>query len=675
MQFATFRGLFRRHWLRSLGLPFVVACIAAALPWGTIHAEPAVQVPTLEQSEDALFAGRVSEAEAGFALISADPSTAPRERARAGVHWASLAWHIDGNARAALARLQQLAAKGADPCLLNPPLLRVLRESRQWTPLQRTLGRLPTACERASDLPEVQKQAAAGWVALAQQARPPRQAGLMARASRALQDVEPSAALDLDLCRWVLALGLLADDPAMAVDGWRRYYRSGQTAGPAALDAAGIDAQQVFERGLRRGASRAQRLQIADLLARTGFVDALRAFTGQHRLVVPGQADSLSVETYLGLSDEITAITSAFNRKVARAAGHDAQAYDRQLRRSFARAAGRLTGRRVPVGGDGQPDVDGVLRAAFGLWFATGNTNGVASLHAGHVVIDEARTISQFGQQGKIRFFVLDNMLGNGFSTWVSDGESSVGGWAIDGATILQVREPYESGAMRLAALRTGQPGRVDAEAQLSKLSAEDLLAAKQDGKARLPGLGLRLKLQALDQVEAAAAATLPAAAPAAQRLQAFLRLWTQQTTERSIVIHEGRHVLDQAFFRAAPLEGAELERRAKLSELQLGAFPRAAFSTIDDELMGGDTSHGVANSSLMRGLGRWVELHRSEVAGFDAAVPAITQIDRLSDAQIRAAAAALDPRFGAAPIGPQCLPESTAEVCPPTAAQRKREQ
>jgi hypothetical protein len=117
----------------------------------------------------------------------------------------------------------------------------------------------------------------------------------------------------------------------------------------------------------------------------------------------------------------------------------------------------------------------------------------------------------------------------------------------------------------------------------------------------------------------------------------------------RTITVHEGRHVLDQAFFRAAPLSDAELERRAKLSELQLGAFPRAAFSTINDQLMGGDTAHGLANSAIMRALGQWIDKHRNEVVGFNVGSPPITQIDRLSNAQIRSIAEELDPKFEAA--------------------------
>jgi hypothetical protein len=547
---------------RHVRLPLVAVAVVATIPWGWTWAQARVKVPAFELTEDALFAGRVTEAEAGFALIVADPLTAPRERAKAGVHWALIAWRVDADAKTAISRVNHMAATGADPCLLGPVLLRVLRESNQWGLLRRTLGEMPTACERAADWPDVQAQAAFSWVALAQQSAPSRRPQMVVRASKALQAVEPSVALDLELCRWVLALGLLADDPSLALDGWRRYFRSGQTAGPAALDAIGIDAKPLFERSVRPGASRSDRLHVAELLARTGFVDALRAFTQQHRLHMADDDKSRSVQAYLVLRDEIAAITSTFNRKVARQVAHDPEAYDRDLRLSFARAAERLMGKRIPVGDDGKPDVDGVLRAAWGLWMTTGNTNGVAALHAGHVVIDEAKAVSQFGQNGKIRFFVLDNMLGNGFSTWVSDGASSVGGWAIDGATIMQVREPYETGALRLVTLRVGQPGRLDAEAQVNKLAADDLLAATQDANARLLGLGLRLKLQSVDEVDAAATAALPASTTAVQREQAFLRMWAEQTTQRSIVVHgnsptqaviDGRSVQTLTRWRSKP--------------------------------------------------------------------------------------------------------------------------
>ena len=91
----------------------------------------------------------------------------------------------------------------------------------------------------------------------------------------------------------------------------------------------------------------------------------------------------------------------------------------------------------------------------------------------------------------------------------------------------------------------------------------------------------------------------------------------------------------------------------AKLSELQFGPFPRAAFASINDALTGNESPHGTANAQVMAGYRRWIETHGAEVEGHDPARPALTQLDRLSDRQLRAVAADMDPGFAAQPALP----------------------
>ena len=45
-----------------------------------------------------------------------------------------------------------------------------------------------------------------------------------------------------------------------------------------------------------------------------------------------------------------------------------------------------------------------------------------------------------------------------------------------------------------------------------------------------------------------------------------------------------------------------------------------------------------------MKACGAWIAANRTSVAGYDPSQPALTRIDRLSGAQIRAIARALDP-------------------------------
>lgn len=64
----------------------------------------------------------------------------------------------------------------------------------------------------------------------------------------------------------------------------------------------------------------------------------------------------------------------------------------------------------------------------------------------------------------------------------------------------------------------------------------------------------------------------------------------------------------------------------------------------INDQTTGGDSAHGIANARVLRAYGDWIAANSRAVAGFDPRLPPLAQLDRLSDAQMRAVARSLDP-------------------------------
>lgn len=109
-----------------------------------------------------------------------------------------------------------------------------------------------------------------------------------------------------------------------------------------------------------------------------------------------------------------------------------------------------------------------------------------------------------------------------------------------------------------------------------------------------------------------------------------------------SILRHEGRHAIDLASKKK--YDTWELEYRAKLSEIALAPAPRQALASVVDNDIGGDGTHARANGRLATELAAWMGAHRAEIRGFDAALPPLPQIDRLTDDQIRMAVQGLDP-------------------------------
>ena len=189
----------------------------------------------------------------------------------------------------------------------------------------------------------------------------------------------------------------------------------------------------------------------------------------------------------------------------------------------------------------------------------------------------------------------------------------------------------YSGGAARRRVLERAPR---HAQADLSALADGDV--------AYLPGLSDRLRPQVADQVGGRAKAALAAGG---DLRRAFLAEYWRASFQQSIFIHEGRHALDRTLVRGlARLWDSNLEYRAKLSELALADYPRLALLNIDAETIGGDSAHGKANTKVLQGYVDWIRAHSAEVKGYDPRLPPLVQVDRLTDAQIRAVARGLDP-------------------------------
>jgi len=167
----------------------------------------------------------------------------------------------------------------------------------------------------------------------------------------------------------------------------------------------------------------------------------------------------------------------------------------------------------------------------------------------------------------------------------------------------------------------------------------------KRDQLGYLPGLRDRLARQVDDQV--AADSRGEAARTGEPFEQVFLRRFWDAHVQHSIFVHEGRHALDHVEFTGLrSLTSPELEFRAKLSEIEFARYPRMPLESIFSAELGAATAHGEADARVMRGLVAWMDAHRGQVAGFDAAVPTAEQIDKLTDQQFRDIATSMDPYF-----------------------------
>jgi len=401
----------------------------------------------------------------------------------------------------------------------------------------------------------------------------------------------------LEPARLLARAALRANDGAAALDGINAYYHVSKFAGPPEGIAA-AHASLVRILPSWKGTD-AERPELAQALAGVRFFD-------EAAIVAP---DS-DVAAYAAMLHRIELLTNEYYRQIA-LGNENANV----LRDGVAKEIGNHK--------------DDYAKR-FGLYAIAGRTGKHHDMHMGHIVVDTTLSVEQYGQRGSKRFVVLDSIVSNGFSEWVNDGASGDGGWGT-AKEIYQVRPRYADAPLRNWERVTDAELRAEDDRRTAEETARDVQRAKEKPIQFFPGLARRLERQYLESVLAET-----------RGRDAFLARIERDEFTSQMQLHEGRHAIDIA--SGKKYEVWELEYRAKLSEIALAPAPRQALASVLDNDIGGDDTHSKANGKLAAEIGAWMEAHRGEIAGYDAALPPMPQIDKLTDAQIRAVVRGLDP-------------------------------
>lgn len=605
--------------------PLIPTLFAALLASG------AAAAATLQEAQAAYGIYDVNKAEALYRDVAADPKAPAQDRAAADRELARIVWLVDGNRGAALSLLARSLPNDPAPCPAAHLYARLRNDGAAPQAPDAALSRLATSCLETE--PGVALEAIRSLQLLAERQSGATQRTTATDALRRLRELPEGPRYSAQGTKLRLSLGMLASNADEAFAGWRDYFwlEDGKSA-PPAIDQTDVEA--TFRQGLAERPDTAAALRLAWLLVRAGFYDDFRGYAAGHGLAKSGHADWKPLATYIELRETLAREILAHDRKFARAGATEEDAYEKRLTEILSRAAAAVGS----TGGDPMP----ALHRAFGLWgTAPGKSNGVSGIHLGHTVVDDRQKVAQDGRTGEIRFIALDNMVHNSFSAWLMDGASAPGGWAVDGATIIQVRPRYLIIIDGFA--RTAQPGlaRTKALEEIEVQRRTDRAIAAATPIAFLPGVRSRLRLGGIDALAAQVRRSLR---PGDSFEIAFKKAYLDASVASSITAHEGRHVLDQATYKSAcELANEELEYRAKLSEIRFAPSPRLALSSIYGPLFGGTSGHGIANKRLMTAFAEWIEANRRQVAGYDPALTPLEQLDKLSDAQFQEVATALD--------------------------------
>ena len=596
--------------IRSLAVFAALVVVLLAVP------DPA-DARTVTEALAAYRDNRVAEAERILAAVVADSAAAPRDRAEALRALGRIDGLLRGETDAMAAAIAE-GPTGGEHCATAALALRVYRDAgAPAIPLPYAASASVFCTPDEIDLLRV--ELARTHLAIGRSSAAERDTRLAAAAGE-LAAIDPAARSVPAVASVRLALALERRDAAAAFAAWRDYFWLVDTDAPQALAAVRGRVETIFEQGLSAVAPVAARLALADMLVRVGFTEDAHAFAVASGL--PAQSADMPawrrLAAFFVFHDQVRAAALRANREMA--SGGRAQWYEAEI----GAARDRLM---QDAGLSGDPVA--ALAAGFGVFGSLGETGGYPSLHAGHLVQDEEIQVEQYGRHGAFPFRVIDNMLSNGFQSWLWDGWAQTGGWFRNNE-IVQVRSAYTRGSLRAWRLAQPGPARDRFVAQIAGNAATERAALGRDGLAQLHATADTLELQAIDQI--AARAPDPTA---------FMREHWQATIEYSIVRHEGRHALD----RQEGVRGsdAELEYRAKLSQIALSRYPRLGLANVAGLSVDGP-GHGRANLRILRGFRDWMRAHRHDVIGFDPALPSLAQLHLLTDDQIRAVTRSMDP-------------------------------
>jgi hypothetical protein len=428
----------------------------------------------------------------------------------------------------------------------------------------------------------------------------------------------------IEPARLLLDASLMAGDGATTLQAWRWYYAD-RPSGIAAVDgqlAAALPAWKRRDIGLALAASRL--FPEADLVLRDPCAKEKIAHDPATRDIV----------TYAASLRRLAALASGHYRNVAAHAG------DGHLERDVLNEGKALWNALTWPGAVPRFSKEAAiqeLRRRFGTIVTLGETDDIPTLLMGHAVIDETRPVEQYGHKASLRFVQLDGMVSGGYAAWLTYDDRGTGGWVSDDASIYQIRTMYADGAVSRWRRIADADEREKRDREIADETRRDIERARLRAVSYFPGLEKRLQRQAVTAIRDQLAAT--GLTGDALRDAVIARL-NRDVFHASIWAHEGRHAIDKKDFGIR--DSAELEFRAKLSEIALSGSPRLLGSVI--EPVGGSSAHGRANERILAGVAAWMRAHAGEIAGLDIAQPLLPQLDRLTDDQIRAAFRSLDP-------------------------------
>jgi len=257
----------------------------------------------------------------------------------------------------------------------------------------------------------------------------------------------------------------------------------------------------------------------------------------------------------------------------------------------------------------------------------------------GEAIYHANNNVEQYGYQAPYNYYLVDHIVGTNVRGFYYD-YFEWGGWS-ENDLAMENRKIILEGAIsnwnKIAHKTTAQIDSI-----VNRLALHDDSLIHNTELADLPGLRTRFELKALcyvrDSIQKAGctATELRKKVISQIRLNDFLS---------STLAHEGRHIIDTKNGLAGS-DHVQTEFTANLSSIVFAPVPEMSLSRvfIYDPESKDPTGHRKADSRIVQGFLKWMKEHQSEIHGFDASRPVLSQADKLNNAQIIAICKGMDP-------------------------------
>jgi hypothetical protein len=595
---------------------------------------------TFQAGEDAYIALHFAEAKAAYRAAAA--SGTAKDRADSLRQLGVIAWRLDGHPAEAERYFRDALAVGADVSATQAEFERFLASEKRFDEAavagDAALAMASTSAERRAALHACANSILSKVDGVAIAAQSPADVVRLGHVRDGMRGLSENPPMPLDLSADLLEIAIRLDDGALALTAWMSYAREGAEKGVWSEAARKL---QTALPAWRSGANQAVRNDVFDGLRLSQFF-ALAALIAQDQRVAdsemflqtPRVRETLA---YAAFIKDTQSATESYYRDMA------------SERADVTRWKNALSGMAQTLWGQldfgakalafSETAFGREIRLRLGAVMNVGETGDHIDMHYGHVFVDDQRTVEQYGRKAELRLIALDRVVSNGYESWVWDGRQAHGGWANEEG-IFQVRPQYADDALTTWERMSDPLARAEVEEKIARYSAGEDEIARRDAAPFLPGLASRLRW--LGQ-NALVDNLRKQGFTGAEIKRLFMLDLNRIILDSSIFAHEGRHALDDRYEHK--METEELEFRAKLSEVVFSERPRLSFGSIFNPNMGDPTSpHGRANKRIAKGLVAWMDAHRAEIAGLDAARPLLPQFDKLNDDQMRAAMRTMDP-------------------------------